>query len=172
VIFSRGANNNIGSPYGLKQTEVCELTRVALQEHQSPVSKIVSIAIKLLRKQSPEMRLIVSYADQQAQGHCGGIYQAMNWFYVGISKPQRELRLNGEILHKRTANSLYGTITGLPKSEVLWKHKYLYPLDDAMRKQIEPLRKPYPKRANEATQDAGGDQPQEGGANPTRSLNE
>ena len=34
VLFSRGANNNLGRPYGLKITEVCELTRVALSQHK------------------------------------------------------------------------------------------------------------------------------------------
>jgi hypothetical protein len=39
---------------------------------------------------------------------------------------------------------------------LLGKHRYLYPLDDAMRKQIAPLSKPYPKRqhADEVKRDA------------------
>lgn len=170
VIFSRGANNNIGKPYGLKQTEICELTRVALRNHQAPVSRIVSIAIRMLRNQSPEIKLIVSYADEQQQQHVGSIYQAMNWLYVGSSQAQQEVIYNGVLMHKRTANSLYGTIKGMDKSAILWKHKYLYPLDNAMRQQIEPLRKPYPKRADKATQDAPGVQPGKGGAEPTYPL--
>jgi hypothetical protein len=76
-------------------------------------------------------------------------------------------------MHKRTANSLFGTIKGMEKSPVLWKHKYLYPLDDAMREQIARLAKPYPKRDTcVASKDsvASGDQPEEGGANPTATL--
>ncbi len=55
-------------------------------------------------------------------------------------------------------------ITQVPGSS---KHKYLMPLDDAMRKRIEPLRKPYPKRAP-----VEGDAvpPLNGGAAPTRTL--
>ena len=34
--------------------------------------------------------------------------------------------------------------------EVPGKHRYIMPLDDAMRKQIEPLAKPYPKREKQA----------------------
>jgi hypothetical protein len=41
------------------------------------------------------------------------------------------------------------------------------PLDDEMRKRIEPLRKPYPKRDKQAI---GGDQPHSGGAAPTVTL--
>ncbi|MEM7738704.1 MAG: protein Mom, partial [Deinococcota bacterium] len=49
IIFSRGANNNIGKPYQLKQTEICELTRVALTQHKTPVSKMLAIALRMLR---------------------------------------------------------------------------------------------------------------------------
>lgn len=148
VLFSWGANNRIGSPYGLKMTEVCELVRVALTSHKSQVSQIVSSAMKKLREQSPGLRLIVSYADPE-RGHNGSIYQAMNWIYTGSSKPQREtLGLAGGIVHKRSAFSKYGTVSGQKYSKILWKHKYLFPLDRAMRRQIESLAQPYPKRAD------------------------
>ncbi len=45
VIFSKGATPKIGSPYGLTQTEVCELTRVALRDHDAPVSRIIAVAL-------------------------------------------------------------------------------------------------------------------------------
>lgn len=177
VIFSRGANNNIGKPYGLEQTQICELTRVALFHHETPVSRVVSIALKMLRKQSPEIRMLISYADP-AHDHKGGIYQAMNWIYIGLSDNWRGSHyiVNGKPMHGRSVRSKWGHESNIP---LQWeiappanKHKYLYPLDDAMRQQIEPLRKPYPKRANEATQDAPSDQLGEGGAKPTRSLYE
>ena len=79
VGFGRGANNQIAKPYGLEQTEVCELTRVALTKHVNPVTRILAIAIKLLKKQSPTLKLIVSYADPQ-QNHYGGIYQGGGGF--------------------------------------------------------------------------------------------
>jgi hypothetical protein len=176
VIFSRGANNNIGRPYGLGQTEVCELTRVALRQHDAPVSRIVAIAMKLLRRKAPGLRLIVSYADP-VQSHHGGIYQAGGWTYTGPTRAQRELLVNGKALHKRTANSRWGTgsperiraITGLQveygPSE--WKHTYLMPLDAAMRAAIKPLAKSYPKRVKQATAENHSDG---GGAAPTHAL--
>ena len=170
VVFSRGANNHIGSPYGLEQTQVCELTRVALRGHETPVSRAVSLAAKMLKRQSPELRLLVSYADPK-QDHHGGIYQAMNWVYTGSSVAQREaLRNDGSVLHKRSAHSQFGTVKGLPKSDILWKHKYILPLDPAMRAQIAPLAKPYPKRVRSADSGTAGDQPDSGGATPTRTL--
>ena len=50
VLYSRGANNHLGSQYNLDQTELCELTRVALTNHKNTVSRIVSISIKMLIK--------------------------------------------------------------------------------------------------------------------------
>ena len=147
VLFSWGANRNIGKPYNVTQMEVCELTRVALDMHSSTVSQIVSISMRNLKKQSPGVRLIVSYADPE-QSHVGIVYQAMNWFYDGKSKPQAAVIVGGKVMHKKTAQGRYGTIKGLVSSGVTFKHKYLYPLDKAMRRQIEPLAKPYPKRAD------------------------
>jgi len=145
VLFGRGANNHIGQPYGLTQNECCELVRVALSEHVSPVTRIVACALRFLRSQSPGIRLVVSYADPE-QGHVGSIYQAGNWLYVGTSCAQADVMYKGVKMHKRTAVSKFGSAAGMVSSAVFYKLKYLMPLDDAMRKQIEPLRQPYPKR--------------------------
>lgn len=169
VIFGRGANNKLGSPYGLQQISICELVRIALTKHKTAVTRIASIAINFLKKQSPGLRLIVSYADPM-QGHHGGIYQGGNWIYAGRSCAQAAVIVNGKVMHKRTADALYGTIKGLQKSPVSWKHKYLMPLDSEMRKQILPLSRPYPKRAQSIENDATGIQPDQGGVNPTCAL--
>jgi len=50
VLFSRGAAPTLGAFLGLSQLESCELTRVALDKHINPVSKILSLAIKFLKK--------------------------------------------------------------------------------------------------------------------------
>lgn len=63
VLFSRGANNNLLKPFGLKQTEGCELTRVALRDHKTPVSRIIRIALNFLRESNAGMQLVVSFAD-------------------------------------------------------------------------------------------------------------
>lgn len=156
VIFSRGANNNLGKPWGLKQTEICELTRVALRAHMAPVSQIVAVALRFLRRHCPGLRLVISYADP-AHGHHGGIYQAGGWVYLGSSTPQRELRIAGAFLHKRVASAKWGTAspskirerTGLPVEygPVEWKHTYVMPLDPALRPGLQSRAQPYPKRA-------------------------
>lgn len=169
VIFGRGANNNISKPYGLTQLECCELVRIALTKHTVPVSRIASVAMRFLKSQSPGLRLIISYADPE-QGHHGGIYQAGNWIYCGRSNAQQQVIHKGKLMHKRTAADLFGTIKGMKKSKVFWKHKYLMPLDAKMRKQILPLSKPYPKRADSIAVNASGIQPEEGGSSPTPAL--
>jgi hypothetical protein len=58
VIFGRGANNNMLKPYGLSQTEGCELVRIALRKHITPVSRIIKIALLFLKKNSPDLRII------------------------------------------------------------------------------------------------------------------
>lgn len=169
VIFGRGANNNMAKPYGLTQLECCELVRIALAKHVTPVSRIAALAMRFLKLQSPGLKLIVSYADPE-QGHHGGIYQAGNWIYCGGSRPQQEVIYKGKVMHKRTANALFGTIKGMQKSSISWKHKYLMPLDSEMRDRIKPLARPYPKRAVSDTKDTADFQSAKGGSTPTTAL--
>lgn len=181
VLFSRGASANIMRPYGLTMQQGCELTRVALNSHVSPVSMIVKHAIKFLKKNSPALRLIVSFADP-AYNHHGGIYQAGNWIYTGLTATKVEYLHNGRRLHTRQVSSTglvvqFGKQTRVPRPEdckvvkLPGKHRYLMPLDKAMREQIAPLAKPYPKRAASIDSDACSSQLQKGGATPTAALN-
>jgi len=154
VIFSRGASNNINKPYGMSNTEVIELTRVALRDHKVPVTQILSKAIALLKQTSPGLKLIVSFADI-SQGHVGIIYQASNWIYEGKTVPAAQIIINGVRKHARSVSAFYKTssIEWLKKHVDpnvrlvydLGKHKYLMPLDKKTRKQIVLLSKPYPK---------------------------
>jgi hypothetical protein len=159
VIFSRGAAPHIGTPYGLGQAEVCELTRVALREHRAPVSRIVAIALRLLKRQSPGLRLVVSYADPR-QGHVGVIYQAGGWLYVGETNRECLLRVHGRLMHGRSVSSRWGRrslawlrqhVDATAERVILPpKHKYLYPFNAGISAQLLPLVRPYPKRERSA----------------------
>src|SRR6185312_4060305 len=46
VIYGRGGNNHLGAPYGLGVTELCELTRIALTAHRTPVSRIAALSLR------------------------------------------------------------------------------------------------------------------------------
>jgi hypothetical protein len=180
VIFGVGATPEIAKPFGLKPTEVCELVRVALTKHKTPVSRIIAITLTMLKTTMSGLRVVVSFADT-SQGHHGGIYQAGGWFLTG-STEYHAYRVKGEVVHPRVCHLRYGkggqSIPWLrlnvdPNAERVRngvKHKYVMPLDNEMRKQIEPLRKPYPKRVRSVDSDTSGDQPEMGGANPTRTL--
>lgn len=147
VIFGSGANNNMLKPYGLTIQEGCELVRVALNNHITPVTKIVSVAIKLLIKHSPGLKLIISYADER-QGHIGKIYQAGNWIFTGELESTPEYYINGKWWHQRAVNSSFGSHKNVKYEKTRpggFRFRYLYPLDNQIKQQIEKLRKPYPK---------------------------
>ena len=167
VLFGRGASPYLGKKFNLGQDKCVELVRVALTKHESHVSRIVSLAKKFLHRSNPRIRLVVSFADPD-KGHHGGIYQAGNWIYCGASDPTTELFVKGRWVHMR--GGFYGMNESTPQRTMPGKHRYLMPLDDEMRKQIEPLRKPYPKRVRSVDSDTATVQVAEGGANPTRTL--
>jgi hypothetical protein len=160
VLFGRGANRNIGLEYGLTQYQAVELVRVALSEHESKTSEIVSVAMKRINQTQEGIRLLVSYADNR-QKHVGIIYQALNWLYVG-EIPLDLYVFNGKEYHSRSVFCTYGTrsMEWLRKNispnwdfvEGAGKYKYLYPLDRAMRRQILPLAKPYPKSCGQSVE--------------------
>jgi hypothetical protein len=176
VIFSPGATASLGSPYGLNQIQCTELVRVALTSHITEVSKIISISLRFIKKHSPGIRLIVSFADPY-QEHHGGIYQAGNWIYTGKSASTKVFLHEGKIIHPRTLGASdfkkgkkKQPPIGAQKILLPGKHRYLMPLDNEMRKRILPLSKPYPKRAGSDTTDTAGHQPAKGGSIPTPAL--
>ena len=181
VVFSRGNAPNVNKQYGVAKTEIAELTRVALTDHATPTSRVVAVALRLLRRRCPGLRLVVSYADID-QGHMGTIYQATGWAYCGWTKGGDRYRdATGREWHSRMLSptgitKVYGKRRRVLRPQDLerirtkGRHKYLMPLDSAMRTQIEPLRQPYPKRVRSDTIDTPADQAGEGGEAPTRAL--
>jgi len=91
----------------------------------------------------------------------------MNWLYAGKSGAADEYLVNGKRIHGRSARAMRenkktrrageNTLDWLqrcvdPKATKVTgssKHRYLYPLDKNMRRQVAKLAKPYPKRAVE-----------------------
>ena len=167
VIFSHGANPQIGKPYNLTHNQCVELTRVALRNHKGVfVSEILSKALNYLKKNQPNLVLIVSYADPN-QGHKGGIYQATNWVYAGRGPSSFKYVRNGQSLHEKSISEFCGRHKALLKDfkgtrlefvQTYWdknikrtktpgKHKYLMPLNKKARRKLKPISLPYPKRA-------------------------
>lgn len=153
ICFGIGATNNIGKPYKLSQGQIIELVRMALNGKQESTTKAMSIAIRLVKKDAPNVKMIVSYADSE-QGHLGVIYQATNWYYTGFSI-DTNLIVNGKREHRRTLGSRFGTCSAEAirkkgyKVEILKtkpKYKYIYPLSKKLIPLCKELSKPYPKK--------------------------
>jgi len=171
IIFGVGATSTLVQQYGLKMNEGCELVRIALKKHKTPVTRLMSISQKFLKKSMQNIRLIVSFADP-SEGHHGGIYQGNGWIYTGKSADCAFPMINGKKTHPRTLSLLVksGKVknrSDVPHVMTEGKHRYLMPLDNEMRERIMPLAKPYPKRMKQAN---SGDQPESGGAAPTHAL--
>ena len=184
VLFAQGNNQFQGNSLGLKMEEICELVRVALTDHKTSVTKIIKISLIMLRKINPGLRCCFSYADPE-QNHTGGIYQGGNWVFIGTGGSGEAFFDNsGKRIHSRNVSKdgykeHFGKMVisyrsdDLERRKLQPKYKYLYPLDDAMRKQIAPLAKPYPKRetcGTGETDNAAQSNAQTGGASPTVPL--
>jgi hypothetical protein len=180
IMFGYGANNHLGRPYGLQSHECVEMVRVAMRDHVAPVTRMLRIAIMMLRKKCPGLRLIVSFADPTA-GHGGGIYKGGNWIQGGMTGCADEFVVHGTTLHGRSARmrSSSGVDAQLVTLDWLRKHKdpnatkvkgtsklrFLMPLDVEIRERItERL------RAGSTDSDAVAVQAAEGGATPTPAL--
>jgi hypothetical protein len=163
IIYGRGATQYIGSPYGLTQAQCVELVRVALRDHQQPVTQMIAASLRQLREACPGLQLVVSYADT-GQNHRGGIYQAGNWIYTGTTSPHSPYYIvHGTPIHGRTLR--HKAIHRPPGETALSfvqrtidpaahqikivsvKHRYVYPLNKSVRRRVSRLAKPYPPPA-------------------------
>lgn len=149
VLFGLGANANFMKPFGLRIYEGCELVRVALKHHQAPVSRILAIALRMLRKQYPLIKVVVSYADPE-QSHHGGIYQATNWIYLGQSAKDKFPIVAGRVMHTRTLNKRIENGWTYDRSKLVWvekpgKHRYVLAFDDQLKQRLQRISKPYPR---------------------------
>ena len=179
VIYGVGATAALVQRFGLTSIEGAELVRVALRNHTTEVSRILSLSLRLVRHAFPGLKLLVSFADPE-YGHSGIIYQASGWVYTGMTASSPEYIVNGKRWHGRALRhekpAHLTTIEAASKLDSNYmivlgssKHRYLYPLDASLKEQIASLSKPYPKRPKDSSEPpaihAG-----EGGAAPTRAL--
>lgn len=173
IIFSFPATPAHCKTYGIKYNEILELSRVALKNHKTPVSRIISIATKLVSRFRPKLKLILSYADT-AQNHVGAIYQASNWIYVGVGGPRHLPKLNGKFIHERQLSHMVKK-GQVKREDCEWieakpKHKYLKPLTEEMKNKILPFKQPYPKCVSSKGDVASANHAEEAGSSPSDTL--
>src|SRR3990167_5199702 len=143
-----------------------EITRVAIHpDANTYVSQIVNMALDYWHKASGD-DWVFSYADT-GQNHHGGIYQALNAVYMGVSEGRPGWLLNGESIHPRSVVARYGTqakveaplraaargeeLTYVEVGLITAKHAYVLPIGDRktrrdIRRHLAQWAKPYPKR--------------------------
>ncbi len=172
VIFGQGAVPCLGNQFGLGLRTVAELVRIALRKHETPVTRIVAVCLRMLRRMNPGIRAVLSFADPY-YGHHGGIYQGGNWLYLGRTADSTSYWFDGRWVHSRTVSHLVRKTTAVRsdfKSRTFpGKHRYAYVFDESLRPVMEAHAKPFPKRSKPSGE-ASGIQPEEGGSTPTRPL--
>ena len=174
ILFGGGASVNMGKPYKLNYGQYLELTRMALNGKQESTSKAMSIAMRLIKKDCPTVKLLISYSDK-GQNHYGTIYQATNWYFVEENESSgKDYFYKGKWRHDRTLNEYPKEfLVKLKTRKRSGKRKYLYPLDKSLILLCKSLSKPYPKKnAQEVNKDKHNATCIEiGGSNPTLALN-
>lgn len=154
VLYGPGVAADLGRSVGVGRQECRELLRVALDAHQTPVTRIISQSFVLLRSDHPGLKALVSYADSN-QGHVGTIYQAGNWMYLG-PMVRSYIHMQGKTWHPRTLHNRYKT------QSIKWiqenidpeahyvkmqpKYKYAYAFDKKTRRVLLTRSLPYPKK--------------------------
>lgn len=181
IMFGMGASDALGTRWGLKTREVCEMTRMALGPHETPTSRVLAIALRLLRKACPGLKAVVSFSDPGA-GHVGTIYQAQGWIYCGTTASDKQYRdAAGEVHHSRSVDRSgfklrYGKKTPCPRPQdckmirLEGKHRYVLPLTPEIRSAIVTTEVVKPKRAGSKENVATDHQSEEGGVIPTPAL--
>jgi hypothetical protein len=143
IIFGYPATPNILPSFNLKNGQVLELRRVALNSKHGLTSKVLGIAMRLVKKSCPLLKVLVSYSDK-GQNHFGTIYQATNWYFIDESKSSGiEYLINGKWVHSRHGK-------GNVKRILPGKRKYIYPIDKTLVPLCISLSKPYPKKEQPA----------------------
>lgn len=97
----------IGLVNGTGWNEFLELNRMAFDDYlpRNSESRCISQTIKLIKKNAPQIKWIISFADATQCGD-GTIYRASNFVLTGIKKNNNLARLpNGEVIHKMTLES-------------------------------------------------------------------
>ena len=133
---------------------------MADSEGRNSESQAISLGIKWLKKNRPDIRLLVSYAGRK-EGNYGYIYQATNWEYLGYFISNGFWSINGREKHSLTIYYTYNKYgnTSLPMIDSIcemyddvrqtWSKQFIYiqRLDPKLTVASPVL--PYPKKDTE-----------------------
>jgi hypothetical protein len=174
---------------GTKWNGFIELNRMAFADWlpRNSESRSIAVAMKLIRKAYPHIEWVVSFADGTQCGD-GTIYRASGFVLTGIKK-NTELRINprtGEPMATMAAyHRGYAAEISTWKPLVGYMFRYIYFLNPEARQRLTCPILPFSEiqkrgagmykgkpisRAQSIEADATGNQPVEGGSNPTCAL--
>ena len=90
----------IGLVQPCKWNEMLELNRMAFYDYlpKYSESRCIAISIKLIKKNAPQIKWILSFSDGTQCGD-GTIYRASGFHLVGIAKSGQVFKFNNEVLH-------------------------------------------------------------------------
>ena len=184
----------MGLVHGTGWNEFIELNRLAFDEYlpRNSESRCLSIAMRLLKKNTPQIKWVVSFADGCQCGD-GTIYRASGFLLSGIKENKTMLLMpNGEIIADKTLNNSNYKKKG--QSAGYWKKhgatpikgfqlRYIYFIDPAYRPKLTVPEIPFSEIAKRGASMYLGKRPgsvdsctvssqdKSGGANPTPGLN-
>ena len=146
----------------ITKDEYLELNRFCMadSEGKNAESQAIALGIKWIKKNRPDIRLLVSYAGRK-EGNYGYIYQATNWEYLGYFISNGFWELDGEEKHQITVWYHYKKYGDAKKSfkqgvcemyhdvRQTWTKQFIYiqRLDKSLTCATAPTT--YPKPANE-----------------------
>jgi hypothetical protein len=115
-----------------KWNEMLELNRMAFDDYlpKNSESRCLSIAFKLIRKNAPQIKWILSFSDATQCGD-GTIYRASGFYLTQINKNSTIYKLdNGEIVAKR-GDSKYNFNNSEPLAG--YQNRYIYLIDKSCK---------------------------------------
>ena len=124
---------------GTLWNEMLELNRMAFDDYlpKNSESRCIAISIKLIKKNAPHIKWILSYSDG-AQCGDGSIYRASGFDLTGIKENKTILEWNGKIIADKTLNNSnykkIGMSAGLAKKQGAkpidgFQLRYIYLID-------------------------------------------
>jgi len=127
-------------------SEFTELNRMALSDQlpKNSESRAISICIKLIKKNYPQIKWVISFADG-AQCGDGTIYRASGFYLTGIKKNTQMLRMpDGSIVAKKTLDNFIvnGKFGGVAAREagalplMGFQLRYIYFIDKSYKERL------------------------------------
>jgi hypothetical protein len=108
--------------------EMLELNRMAFDDYlpKNSESRCIAISIRLIKKNAPHIKWILSYSDGTQCGD-GTIYRASGFYLTGIKENKTILNWNGKIIADKTLNNSNYKSKGMSASKA--KAQGATPLD-------------------------------------------